>query len=351
VTIDWRSDKIQPAPGWVHWPADQFSATPNGRAMMFRVRGAGRGMRWLLTLPQPIDLSKTGQLSLRYRAAGQIAAAGYVVWLGASASGKGRESIAPLMDGDLRADGAWHNVTWRATKTFVATQLAVGVDCTGEEASITLDALRFNSRAPRWSLAQVLDYQARSSAWPVGKDGFTAAPLDVSGGRPTAFLMQRLELADWFPTDQVTVGGVPFVVPRDPTLLRQTSLASFGTLSVRLSAKVREVYLLTAAASPPSEPWGIDWSRPKPQEILDVPEKVFYEIRYTDGSSDRVLPLDVASGCWGVKRGLSVSVVHPDPAAHGTGSARPDADREFRHPGDNDARRGPAGCRAYVGTT
>ncbi len=78
------------------------------------------------------------------------------------------------------------------------------------------------------------------------------------------------------------------------------------------------MYLLVANSAPPTEPWGIDWAHPKPQEILDVPEKVCYEIRYDSGPPDRVLPLDAVTQQWGLRRGLSVSVVHPDPSRRAT---------------------------------
>ena len=44
----------------------------------------------------------------------------------------------------------------------------------------------------------------------------------------------------------------------------QTSTAQFGELSLKLPSDVREVYLLTAAAAPATEPWGIDWMQPAP---------------------------------------------------------------------------------------
>jgi hypothetical protein len=125
-------------------------------------------------------------------------------------------------------------------------------------------------------------------------------------------------LADWFSSENITVAGVPFVVGRDAGSIPQSPMGQFGMLSLELPAGVREVYLLTAAAAPPTEPWGIDWKNPRPQEMLDVPEKVLYEILYETGPSDRILPLDAATGRWGMKRGLGVSVVHPDPKRRAT---------------------------------
>ena len=45
---------------------------------------------------------------------------------------------------------------------------------------------------------------------------------------------------------------------------------------------------------------------------------MYYEIRYDSGPPDHVLPLDVTTKKWGMKRGLSVNVVHPNPARRAT---------------------------------
>ncbi len=119
-------------------------------------------------------------------------------------------------------------------------------------------------------------------------------------------------MSDWFAALQITVSGVPLAVLLDPAQIVQTSTAQFGELSLQLSPDVREVYVLVAAAAPATEPWGIESMNPRPLEMLDVPEKVLFEIRYEPGPPDLLLPLDAATGQWGLRRGLSVSVAHPD---------------------------------------
>ncbi len=275
-------------------------------------------MRWLLTLPEPIDLGRLPCLSLRYRASGHLVPSTYAVWLGGKRSGARGDAAIALSAGELQADGAWHHLASKLSAAFPVTQLAVGLDCDGDEARLTLDCISFSSRPLCVSIRQSLDYEPLGAVWPPGKNGFIAAAVEVRGGRASPFLGQRLGLSDWFETDRIRVGEVPLVVERDLGRIQHSPLATFGDLAVKLPPGVREVYLLTAAAVPVTEPWGIDPARPKRQDVLDVPEKVFFEIRYATGPADRVLPLDAATGQWGLKRGLSLSVVHPDPTRHAT---------------------------------
>ncbi|MBC8876272.1 MAG: hypothetical protein H8E44_43145 [Planctomycetes bacterium] len=319
VTVTWPANEaIVPQPGWTRTPATDFEARPEGSATTFTVRDAAKGMRWLAALPQPVNLAATPYLSLRYRADGDLDGATYIIWLGGKRSSSGDEAIVALAAKDIQSDGTWHNTVVKVNAPFTATQLAIGLDCLSGHATLTLDTIRFSSRPLRWKLADMLVHQRRDAAWPRDKEGFVAEPIRIAGGRPSAFFAQRLGLEDWFSSPHVSIVGVPFEVPTDIGQIAQTGTDNFGTLSLALPQGVREVYLLTANSAPATEPWGIDWKHPKPQEMLDVPEKVFYEIRYESGPPDLVLPLDVATGRWGMKRGLSVNVVHPDPARRAT---------------------------------
>jgi hypothetical protein len=64
VTLDWRrAGSLSPMRGWVPTPAEQFSAMPEESRVTFSVRGNGKGMRWLVTLPEAIDRSRPAALS------------------------------------------------------------------------------------------------------------------------------------------------------------------------------------------------------------------------------------------------------------------------------------------------
>ena len=105
---------------------------------------------------------------------------------------------------------------------------------------------------------------------------------------------------------------MPFAAPVEPAQVLQTSTTQFGELSVQLSCRCARNLPAHRCRRGLTEPWGIDWLNPRPLEVLDVPEKVFFEIRYETGPPDLVLPLDAATGKWGMRRGLSVTVAHPD---------------------------------------
>jgi hypothetical protein len=312
TTIDWSTSALLPREGWTTTPATDYRATLNGKEVTFHVRDAGKGMRWIVALPAPVDLAHTPYISVRYKAAGAIAPTGYTVWLGNQEGGADGNAVIALLPTNLAADGAWHLVSVRLEKAFVATHLAIGLDSAGDDANLTLDSVQFSSRPPRWSLAAMLPHETRAVAWPVGQDNFTAEAISVHGGTGSSFLAHRLGLSDWFTASYIGVNGVPFTVPVDPAKVMQSGTAQCGELSLALPADVREVYLLTAAAAPPTEPWGIDSVHPRPVEMLDVPEKLIFEIRYEAGPPDLVLPLDAQTGTWRMRRGLGVTVVHPD---------------------------------------
>lgn len=310
--MEWPKSLPAPCPGWTTTPATDFSATSGGPEMTFTVRGPNTGMRWLTALPEPVDLGRTPYVAVRYKASGAIGTSAYAIWLGSDKQGGGADesSVIALHAAELKKDGAWHTALLKPGKAFTATQLAVGLDSTGEQASLTLDTVRFCSRPPRYALSQLFAHAKRAAPWPAGSE-----PLTITGGSASPFLAQRLGLSDWFTEPQIEVEGIPFTVVTDPAQVAQTSTAGFDALSVKLpSGGVSEVCMLAAAVTPPTEPWGIDWQKPRPIELLDVPEKVYFEIRYENGPPDRVLPLDVSGGQWGMRRGLSVTAVHPDPA-------------------------------------
>jgi hypothetical protein len=317
ITFDWAKADVKQAPGWTLTPATDFSAVLDGSAMTFTTRGTGKAMRWPILLPEAIDLQATPYLSVRYKASGQLGLGTYAIWLGDDPTGASGHSTVPLSAGDLNADGAWHNVTIRLGELFKARELAIGLDCAGDTATMALDTLTFSSAPTAWPIAKVLAFQARAEAWPAGQGGLTVLSPTPSGGRPSYMLQRHLAIADWFAETQISVktavGELPFEVSDAPGRVPQTGTAEFGTLSLPLPANAKEVFLLTAVAAPATEPWGIDSMHPRPQEVLSEPEKVVCEVRYTTGPPDFILPLNVDTGQWGMKRGFGVHAVHPDP--------------------------------------
>lgn len=309
---------FEPRTSWTQTPAEEYAVAPTDDGVRFDVRGPARGMRWLMSLAQPVDTARQPWLSFRYRATGELERSAYTIWLGQDPGGASGARMIAFPAADVQADGAWHTVALKLAQTFAVSQIAVGLDAAGEEATLELASLAFSSTEPRWEVADLLPYDVRPGAWPAGEGGFTAAPVEVADGGPSPFLARRMGLAGWFSAPEITVSGVPFSVPTDIGSLRATGTGDFGELRIALPAGTREVYLLTANSAPSTEPWGIDAAHPRLQEMLDVPEKVVFELRYAEGPPDLVLPLDAATGRWGMKRGLSVCVAYPDPERRAT---------------------------------
>jgi hypothetical protein len=299
---------LTPAPGWTTTPSAGASARLTEDGARFAVPEAGRGMRWPVALRAPVDLARTPCLSLRYRATGGLVRTGYTIWLGDDPAGSGGRAVVALNPGDLVADGRWHTTSVRLGSPFAVTHLAVGLDCDGAAAELTLGDLTFSSRPRRWSAQEMLPHRAMAGAWPTG---FRALP-EPTGGRPASSLWPRIGLQGWFKPANAEAAGAPFRLPSVPDAVRQTGTGDLGSLTVRLDGPCREAYLLTAVAAPEKEPFGLEANNPRKQELLSEPEKALVEIRYASGPPDRMVPVDAATGLRGLPRGLAVCVVHPD---------------------------------------
>ena len=103
-------------PEWLDKRSDfesrRYSQGASDGALVFRVEDAGKAMRWLWRLPQPVDPRERGILVLGYRVQGipTTKAPGYetVLWL---EDGRPYGSFfSAVMPGDLAADGAPHEL-------------------------------------------------------------------------------------------------------------------------------------------------------------------------------------------------------------------------------------------------
>jgi len=304
---------LAPAPGWVAHAADRYSARVDPHGATFRVDGADRGMRWVGALPAPVDLKAAPYVSFRYQLTGSALRSSYALWLGSEQSGPGEKSVIPAYLGDLRADGAWHERAVRLDAAFVAGRFAVGLDAMGGSVELRLASLAFGSGPPRWTAAELCPHTPLPGRWPDRKDGFTCIPLGREGASPAPFLAERLGLEDWFAGREILVEGIPFAVPARGDDLWHTGTAAKGSVALPLPPGSREVCLLVAAAAPPTEPFGIEPEKPKSQDRLAHAEKVVCEVEYTSGPPDLLMPVAASPPGYGLKRGIGVHVIHPDP--------------------------------------
>ena len=308
-------------------------------------------MRWPLTLPEPVDLRKLPYFSLRYRASGQLGLTTYAIWLGDQASGADRQATIPVLASDLCADGQWHTVTVEIKQPFTATQLAVGLDCAGEQATMTLDAVAFSSGPPRWPVAQLLPYQVRDSAWPDRQDGWTVLVEQPAGGKPSPFLGLRLGLADWFRGSEVTVSGVPFHVPARPEQAKQTGAAALGELHLPLPAGASRGLPACGRCRAGHRAVGhrLGTSASGGAACRTGEDRLPSALRR--GSAGRHAAHRFRLAAVGPARGLGVCVVHPDPARRPTELVLHDRVRNasFAILGATRAIRCAAGGRAQLG--
>lgn len=314
VVLAWADTTMPEArAGWITHPAEEHQVELGPEGLRLRVFGAGRGMRWTMALPEPVDLARLPYLSFRYRARGELGLGGYTIWLGDRASGSGGQACIAVAPSGLVADGRPRRFTVRLGQSFTATQIALGLDAAGDAAELELGPVTFGSAPPRIAIGEALPHGLREAPWPAGRNGYTVVHSTVEGGRPSPFLGQRLGLADWFGGPEIVVAGRPFRVPVAADQVVQTGTVEQGSLRLLLPPEAKEVYLLTACTAPATEPFGIEPNRPRIQERLTVPEKVTVEVRYRTGPPDVLLPIDLEEGTAAIRRGLGVAVVHPDP--------------------------------------
>ncbi|OGV68571.1 MAG: hypothetical protein A3K19_08555 [Lentisphaerae bacterium RIFOXYB12_FULL_65_16] len=72
----------KPQPPWLDRDAETFSAAAEDGLVHLQAEGQNRGMKWSLSLPEPIDLTPFRFTAVRYRAQNVQADGDYAIWLG-----------------------------------------------------------------------------------------------------------------------------------------------------------------------------------------------------------------------------------------------------------------------------
>lgn len=302
--VMWRE-----APGWVTNPARNSSVLREHGVARFSASGTGLAMRWTGALPQALDLGQTPVVTYRYRLTGWPAQVGYALWLGSDPDGARGPAWVAATPANLIADGRWHTGVAHASSAFVATHVAVGIDCVGPRVGLELGLLSSGNRVPPVPLGTLLaNRRAAAADW----RGFRPGTA-ITGGREARGFVGRIGVSGWFSDGNVLAGGIPFAVGSQDSAIRATGYGDGAPIVVRLPQRCSELYLLTAVACPDREPFGLDANSPRPQDRLAVPEKAYVELRYTTGPPDRVLAREVSEGRYGFARGLAVHVVRPAP--------------------------------------
>lgn len=129
--------------------------------------------------------------------------------------------------------------------------------------------------------------------WPDGQNGFSILKLS---GMNSPF--------DW-PSElkglkYISLYDIPFEL--DSTVFVGSGTEETRTLQFPVYGVAKEVLLLIYADFPDKEKTGFE-SNLMPLDVLDQPERIVFELKYTDGSVDQLIPVNADKQIYGITRG------------------------------------------------
>ncbi len=290
--------------GWLASPAERFQANTDAGALHLAAEGAGKGMKWALPLPVPVDLARFRYAAIRYRARNTEPWGDYFVWLGSGEGGMPGESATLLPLAALKADDGWHVAIVALKDKFRATHMATEVSSAGERGEVWLDTIRFSVRRP---LLEPRDLLPVAGGWRETKlANLSFKPVDLAGQADATAqeAMRACGLKSWLPAGQVTVRGIPFLLPTGGQCLVSTPEDIDTTVGVAVGESGTEAYLLLAARLPAAN--GSRMGDPAPLEAVAAPERLVLQVEYGGGLVDEMIPVCLGSGRHEFARGLEV---------------------------------------------
>lgn len=298
-----------PQPGWLGNPAAKHEVAKRDGVSEFRINSPSSGMKWSWNPASAINCSDYRYLTVRYRATGANPASDYFLCLlgDDKAAPPGYASaIAPT---ELTSDGRWHtlNVELRQLKKSVPAihGLAVQLQSNSSPAQLEISDIRFvQTRAPSL-LADVV-------AWKTGaafqEDQSVAIQNAVNSN--SADWQRHLGFSDWFSSADVTVEGIPLLLPNRPSDLAATRLNEKQSLQFPINAATSEIYvLLMAAFTGNDEPV---YGEGRLRAIQDA-DRFRMSVEYSDGTRDDCLPMNVVTRRFGVVAGPQMLVIAAEP--------------------------------------
>ena len=295
---------------WLSNPAaaGEHSVIRSGAATRVRVSAAGCGTKWSWSLPQGVEIADHRYVSMRYRAEGLVPIGGYTVCILGKPRDAGVGYTAVVPPAAIVADGRWHTLNLdirAAARRFPKiTALAVQVQAATPHAALEAADIRF-VHAPRLSrLTDAVD-------WLPGAKFTDYKAVDISAAARSGSPPWRrhLGLADWFTAPSVTVHGVPFALPEGKTDLAATSVRGTSDLTIPADVSTGEVCILLLAAfvgqDEPVHGGG------RFTAIRDV-DRFRLRLEYADGPADECLPMNAATGRFGIVSGPQVVVASAD---------------------------------------
>jgi len=301
-----RLDTMDPKPAWLGSPAGDFGCQWAGAGgLHLWAEGAGRGMKFSGTLPEPVDLSGFRYAAIRYRASGTEPWPDYLLWLAGEASGEAQQWAQPMALPEVRADGEWHTHVARLSAEFVATHLAIQVSSARRRGDLWIGGIQFSATQPRLSIRDLLPFTEGWDSIRLSPGQFMALDLGAEARAPAEEVTGLLHLAEWFPQGPIEASGVPFrmLESRGPLLASGDDIERMA--SVPVGARGTEAYLLLVSRLP-ALAYGEPGVEPGPMARTDQPERFVVRVEYADGLVDDVFPLHVASGKFELLDGLGV---------------------------------------------
>ena len=290
---------VRAQPDWLANDSPEFAATAENGALRLHVTVPGKGMKWSLPLPEPLDLEPYRYAAIRYRAQGMRRHGDYAIWLADQAGGRAAQSCTLLHPRDMVADGQWRVLTrspW--PKRFRLVEMALQNVSEGPAADLWLDEIRFSGRRPRFPVAKLCPVETLAAV-PAG-----FAPVPLSGETvPGLRRAPVYGLADWFADGLQSVHGTPFAIAEG----RARELAGEGTLELPVGRAASELHVLMATAPP--EMNYARMSKGAPMTAFSNPERFVFAVVYEDGLRDEIFPLAKSTNAHEVRRGLDVYVL------------------------------------------
>lgn len=133
----------------------------------------------------------------------------------------------------------------------------------------------------------------RYGDWPDGAEGISCLELqdlNVDISWPS-------ELKDW---QGINIFDVPFKV--DQSSVYGTGYEETDTISLAVPENTKEVLLLLYSSFSTTEKIGFE-GLVMPLDVLDQPERIFFELEYDDGSIEKLIPINADKQIYGVCRG------------------------------------------------
>lgn len=276
-------------PGWLSSPAASESVSKTERGVLFRVEQPGKGMKWSAPLPQPVDLSKTPWVLVRYRAIDALPPVDYILWLGVE-----REQFVIKPNG-ITADGAWHTIIAR-TEPCTARDIAVQLQSGSPGAEMEISQIEFHAEQPKLTAEEVFagGEQRPGRFQPIGISGICTTSPDQ--------IIESMSLSNWLEPGEAVVAGIPFRIRDGDKSIATTGEAKRRNFHIPLSsARAAEIFVLAAVSS---------ISGNQVSEVSE-PHQFSAQVSYQGGSPTECVPARVSYG-FGLSQGIAVYAVATD---------------------------------------